>query len=92
MASALMAWVWIGLILAQLNNAESHRYAHGHVAGQDELYAGYKQLIDADPEDRTDRSFPAPVWSFLQGENLLLTCFLCLTVGKHRDIQTAVIR
>ena len=72
MASALMAWVWIGLTLAQLNNAESHRYAHGQLVGQDELYDGDKLLFDAPPEDSTDQSFSAPVWNFLQGADPLL--------------------
>ncbi|XP_051259123.1 uncharacterized protein LOC127365263 [Dicentrarchus labrax] len=69
MGSALMAWVCIGLTLAQLNNAESHRDAHGHLAGQDELF---QQLFFAAPED-SDRSFRAPVWNFLHVEDPLLT-------------------
>ncbi|XP_023260249.1 uncharacterized protein LOC111653789 [Seriola lalandi dorsalis] len=64
MESALMAWVWIGFTLAQLNNAESRWYAHGRLAGQDELYTGIEQPLDAAP---ADRSFPSLVWYFLKG-------------------------
>ncbi|XP_040913578.1 uncharacterized protein LOC121194667 [Toxotes jaculatrix] len=67
MASVLMAWVWIGLTLAQLNNAETQRYAHGRLADQDERYDGNEQRFEAAPEKGTERSFPAPVWNFLQG-------------------------
>ncbi|XP_073330069.1 uncharacterized protein [Pagrus major] len=58
MAFALMAWVWIGLILAQRNKAGSHRYAHGHLGAQEEFGAA--------PQDWTDRSSYVPVWNFLQ--------------------------
>ena len=76
MASALMAWVWIGLSLARLNIAEIQRYAHGRVTGRAELRDGNERTSDADPERWTGRSFPAPVWHFLQGTNLLLASVL----------------
>ncbi|GLD67031.1 serine/threonine-protein kinase pim-2-like protein [Lates japonicus] len=66
MASTLMAWVWIGLTLAQLNNAESHRYTHGPQAEQDERHDGNEQPFEEATENWTDRSFPTPVWNFLQ--------------------------
>ncbi|XP_035860512.1 uncharacterized protein LOC116035186 [Sander lucioperca] len=64
MISALMVWVCICQALAQLNNAGSHRDAHGKLAGQDEFFDGNEQQFEAGPEDR---SAPAPVWRFLQG-------------------------
>ncbi|XP_059199229.1 mucin-2-like [Centropristis striata] len=60
MASAPMAWVWICLMLAQLNNAESHLYGHGGVDGPEQQFL-------ATPEGKTGRSSPTPVWHFLQG-------------------------
>lgn len=72
MVSALMAWVWIFLTLAQHNNAESHRCARGCWAGQDEVYHGNQQQVVAAAADGTERSFLAPVWHFLQGKNLQL--------------------
>lgn len=76
MASAMMAWVWIGFTLAQLNNAESHRSGRRHFGGHDQFFDGNKQLFAAAPEDRTNRSYLAPVWNFLQGEDPLLTLTL----------------
>lgn len=87
MASALMAWVWIGFTLAQLNNVESHLNAHGRFSGQDELFDADEQLFAAAPEDWTDRHFLAPVWNFLQGEDPLLTltpCYLHVKKNRHK--------
>lgn len=64
MASVLMAWVLIGVSLAQLNNAESHLYKHDLLTGQDEFYDGNEWLSDA----ARDQRFFAPVWKFVQGE------------------------
>lgn len=75
MASALMAWVWIGLMLAQLNKTGSHRYAHGHFP-QDAQEKPDDGGVTA-PEDWADSSFPAPVWHFLQGEDSLSTRVFC---------------
>ncbi|XP_030284391.1 uncharacterized protein LOC115588146 [Sparus aurata] len=58
MAFALMAWVWIGLILAQRNKAGSHRYAQGRLGSQ--------EAFGAAPQEWTDRSSYVPVWNFLQ--------------------------
>ncbi|KAM8749968.1 uncharacterized protein AB9X84_014600 [Acanthopagrus schlegelii] len=58
MAFALMAWVWIALMLAQRNKAGSHRYAQGRLGSQ--------EAFGAAPQEWTDRSSYAPVWNFLQ--------------------------
>lgn len=76
MAFALMAWVWIGLILAQRNKAGSHRYAQGRLGSQ--------EAFGAAPQEWTDRSSYVAVWNFLQGANPLLT----LSIGfDHVKIE-----
>lgn len=68
MASALMTWVCIGLLLAQINNAESHQSGHGTTAGRgDDL----EHLRDVLPHDRTNGTFLSPVWNFAEGKGAL---------------------
>eukprot|EP00064_Thunnus_orientalis_P004815 superscaffoldBa00000451_g4828 len=70
MAYALMAWVWVFLTLAQLNNAESHWDALRRLTGQNEAYDGNDQATEAAPQDGANRIFSVPVWSFLRGSGI----------------------
>lgn len=83
MASVLMAWVWIGVSLARLNNAESHLYEHGHPTSQDKLHDGNKQLADV---AAGLRNLLVPVWNFLQGQtyycSLFSKCEVLVTLMK----------
>lgn len=68
MASALMTWVWIGLLLAQINNAESHQSGHTTTAvRRDDL----KHRLDVLPLDRTEGTFLSPIWNFAEGKSVL---------------------
>lgn len=91
MTSALMAWVRIALSLAQLSNAESHRYARGRLAGQDDLLAGSVQVNTASVE----QGFPTPVWYFLKGETTIVLHSHILFLGcqgwKIGDQQTHLV-
>lgn len=73
MASALMTWVWIGLLLAQINNAESHQSGQITTVRWSDDH-GHK--IDVGPNDRMEGTFPSPVWSFVEGKDALTNCNL----------------
>lgn len=68
MASALMTWVWIGLLLAQINNAESHLGAHEAYAGPADRLDEYERLSDVVPKAQAQGSFLSPVWRFVTGK------------------------
>ncbi|KAK5860796.1 hypothetical protein PBY51_022252 [Eleginops maclovinus] len=63
MAIAQMTWVCVCLTLAQINNVATHR----GLAGQDEQSDGNEQHFEVAAPDRTERSFHAPAWHFLEG-------------------------
>lgn len=69
MASALMTWVWIGLLLAQISNAESHLSAHEAYAGPADRLDEYERLLDVVPMAQAQSSFLSPVWRFVTGKN-----------------------
>ena len=71
MASALMAWVWFCVTLAQLNNVGGQQDVRGPSSGRDRLRDGPEKPSDKAPEEWIHRT-PAPVWRFLQGKHLLL--------------------
>nr|XP_019962843.1 PREDICTED: mucin-2-like [Paralichthys olivaceus] len=82
MASALMARVWIVVILAQHNNAESHRCARGRSADQDELCGGSEKPFRSVTDDRKHRRLPALVRN-------LLTDFITKKGGAVRQWKTS---
>ncbi|XP_034430150.1 uncharacterized protein LOC117754908 [Hippoglossus hippoglossus] len=65
MASALMARVWLVFILAQHNNAESHRCARGRSTDQDEFHGGSVRQFRSVTDDLKDRRPPTLVRNFL---------------------------
>lgn len=68
MASALMTWVWIGLLLAQISNAESHLSAHEAYAGPADRFDEYERLFEVVPKAEAEGSFLSPVWRFVTGK------------------------
>lgn len=68
MASALMTWVWIGLLLAQINNAESHQSGKITAVSRND---DHEHQRDVRPDDRIEGTFPSPVWSFVEGKDAL---------------------
>lgn len=79
MASALMTWVWIGLLLAQINNAESHQSGHGTTAGRGD---NLEHLRDVLPHDRTKGTFLSPVWTFADGKGALTRTIISFILMK----------
>lgn len=73
MASAVMTWVWIGILLAQINNAESHQ------SGKLTISRGgdHKHLRDVRPNDRIEGTFPSPVWNYFEGKGSFADC-ICI--------------
>lgn len=72
MASALMTWVWIGLLLAQINNAESHQSGNITVSQSDDD----EHQRDVRPKDLIEGTFPSPVWNLVEGKDASDNCNL----------------
>lgn len=68
MASAMMTWVWIGLLLAQVNNAESRRSGQITTVSRSDDHG---HLRNVRPNDHIEGTFPSPVWSFVEGKDAL---------------------
>lgn len=68
MASALMIWVWIALLLAQISNAESHLSAPEAYAGPADRFDEYERVFEVVPEAQAEGSFLSPVWRFVTGK------------------------
>lgn len=64
MASAMMTWVWIGILLAQINNAESHQSGNLTVSPKDD----HRHSRDLRPYGRVEGTFLSPVWNYVEGK------------------------
>lgn len=68
MASALMTWVWIGLLLAQFNNAECRQSGQITTVSQSDDQG---HLSHVRPNDRIEGTYSSPVWNFVEGKDAL---------------------